>query len=83
MVIKIIFSTIFVKCISGNENSLRLTYHSESKVKKKQNMVDISKIKIYSTFDVEHSSTLSNPAEAQNVSCLGICGRDICPKSSV
>ena len=25
---------------------------------------------------------LSNPADAQNVSCLGLCGRDICPKSS-
>ena len=27
------------------------------------------------------SSVLSNPADAQNVSCLGLCGRDICPKS--
>ena len=27
-------------------------------------------------------SMLSNPADAQNVSCLGLCGRDICPKSS-
>ena len=26
-------------------------------------------------------SALSNPADAQNVSCLGLCGRDICPKS--
>ena len=25
---------------------------------------------------------LSNPADAQNVSCLGLCGREICPKSS-
>ena len=25
-------------------------------------------------------SALSNPADAQNVSCLGLCGRDICPK---
>ena len=25
---------------------------------------------------------LSNTADAQNVSCLGLCGRDICPKSS-
>ena len=25
---------------------------------------------------------LSNPADAQNVSCLGLCSRDICPKSS-
>ena len=25
----------------------------------------------------------SNPADAQNVSCLGICGRDICSKSYV
>ena len=24
-------------------------------------------------------SKLSNPADAQNVSCLGVCGRDICP----
>ena len=24
---------------------------------------------------------LSNPAGAQNSSCLGLCGRDICPKS--
>ena len=27
-------------------------------------------------------SVLSNPADAQNASCLGLCGRDICPKSS-
>ena len=27
-------------------------------------------------------SVLSNPADAQNVSCLGLSGRDICPKSS-
>ena len=27
-------------------------------------------------------SVLSNPDDAQNVSCLGLCGRDICPKSS-
>ena len=31
---------------------------------------------------VTDSSVLSNPADAQNVSCLGLCGRDICPKSS-
>ena len=28
------------------------------------------------------SSVLSNPADARNASCLGLCGRDICPKSS-
>ena len=28
------------------------------------------------------SSMLSNPAGAQNVSCLGLCGRDNCPKDS-
>ena len=32
---------------------------------------------------VTDSSVLSNPADAQNVSCLGLCGRNICPKSSV
>ena len=31
---------------------------------------------------VTDSSVLSNPVDAQNVSCLGLCGRDICPKSS-
>ena len=31
---------------------------------------------------ITDSPTLSNPADAQNVSCLGLCGRDICPKSS-
>ena len=31
---------------------------------------------------VTDSSVLSNSADAQNVSCLGLCGRDICPKSS-
>ena len=31
---------------------------------------------------VTDSSVLSNPADAHNVSCLGLCGRDICPKSS-
>ena len=31
---------------------------------------------------VTDSSVLSNPAEAHNVSCLGLCGRDICSKSS-
>ena len=55
----------------------------------------ILKIKIFSrkiypsvlmpcgAFDrVTDCSVLSNPADAQNVSCLGLCGRDICPKSS-
>ena len=27
------------------------------------------------------SSVLSNPADVQNVSCLGLCGRDICSKN--
>ena len=27
-------------------------------------------------------SVLSNPFDAQNVSCLGLYGREICPKSS-
>ena len=31
---------------------------------------------------VPDSSVLSNPADAQNASCLGLCGRDICPISS-
>ena len=31
---------------------------------------------------VTDSSVLSNPADAQNISCLGLCGRDICLKSS-
>ena len=26
-------------------------------------------------------SALSSPADAQNVSCLGLCGKDICLKS--
>ena len=30
---------------------------------------------------VTNFSALSNPADTQNVSCLGLCGRDICPKS--
>ena len=31
---------------------------------------------------VTDSSVLSNPVDAQNVSCLGLCGRDICLKRS-
>ena len=31
---------------------------------------------------ITDSSVLSNPADAQNVYNLGLCGRDICPKSS-
>ena len=27
---------------------------------------------------VANFSAFSNPADAQNVSCLGLCGRDIC-----
>ena len=30
---------------------------------------------------VAYFTALSNPADAQNGSCLGLCGRDICPKS--
>ena len=30
---------------------------------------------------VAYFSVLSNPADAKNVSCLGLCGRDICPNS--
>ena len=29
---------------------------------------------------VTDSSVLSNPTDAQNVSCLRLCGRDICPE---
>ena len=31
---------------------------------------------------VANFSALSNPADAQNFSCLGLCSRDIYPKSS-
>ena len=31
---------------------------------------------------VTNSSVLSNPADSQNISYLGLCGRDICPKGS-
>ena len=31
---------------------------------------------------VTDSLALSNPADAQNVSCLGLCSKDICPKIS-
>ena len=30
---------------------------------------------------VTESPMLSNPADAQNVSCMGLCVRDLCPKS--
>ena len=30
---------------------------------------------------VANFSVLSNPADAQNASCLGLCGKDMCPKS--
>ena len=30
---------------------------------------------------IAYFSALSNPADTQSVSCLGLCGRDICPKS--
>ena len=30
---------------------------------------------------VANFPALSNPTDAQNVSCLGLCGSDICPKS--
>ena len=30
---------------------------------------------------VDNLSVLSNPADAQNVSCLRLCHRDICSKS--
>ena len=31
--------------------------------------------------NVAYFPALSNPADAQNISCLGLCDRDICPKS--
>ena len=31
---------------------------------------------------VADPSVLSNPADSQNVSGLGLCGRDICPEGS-
>ena len=31
---------------------------------------------------ITDSSMLSNPADLQNVSYLGLCGEDICPKTS-
>ena len=30
---------------------------------------------------VTNFSALSNPADAQNASCLRLCGKNICPKS--
>ena len=30
---------------------------------------------------IANFSTFSNPADAQNVSCLGLCGRNIYPKA--
>ena len=36
---------------------------------------------LFSPVSVEHFSMLSNSADAQYVSCLGLCGRDICPKN--
>ena len=48
----------------------------------------ISTINIYfacqrgASNSVTDSSVLSNPVDAQNVSCQGFCGRDICPKNS-
>ena len=29
---------------------------------------------------VTDSPVISNPTDPQNVSCLGLCGRDICPE---
>ena len=48
-------------------------------------MTDITYISKYASRrgasdSITDSSVLSNPADAQNVSCLGRCGRDICPK---
>ena len=31
---------------------------------------------------VADTSVLSNPADTQNVFCLGLCGSDVCPKTS-
>ena len=56
------------KIVAMDINFLILLYHSSRR---------------RASDSVTDSSVLSNPADAQNVSCLGLCGRDICPKSSV
>ena len=33
--------------------------------------------------DISDFSVFSNPADAQNASCLGLCDRNICPKNFV
>ena len=39
-------------------------------------------VQLYGASDsLANFSALSNPADAQNVSCLGLCGRDVCPKN--
>ena len=43
--------------------------------------IKIFDLKCGASDNVTDSSVLSNPADAQDVSCLGLSGRDICPKS--
>ena len=45
------------------------------------NSLPIMNASQYGTSDsFANFSALSNPSDTQNVSCLGLCGRDICPK---
>ena len=47
-----------------------------------------AKLTIYTIYrrgtsdSVTDFSVFSNPVDAQNVSCLGLCGSEICPKIS-
>ena len=52
------------------------------KSKPERTLTYINTRKTGASDSVTDSSVLSNPADAENVSYLGLCGRDICPKSS-
>ena len=46
------------------------------------NLLDVFASRRGASDSITDSSVISRPVDAQNVFGLGLCGRDICPKSS-
>ena len=66
----------FLKYIAGNLGYFGQKYSDVSTVSY------IIASKRGASDSIANFSMFSNPADAQNISCLGLCGMDICPKSN-
>ena len=65
-----------------NHESVQNIFLSNIKSLKNNNFIILLSLKSLMNRFSNLLSVLSNPADDQNVSCLGLCSKDICPKNS-